>query len=353
MSTQWSLSTRIVVVVLLLVLFGLFVYAIRPLIAPLIIAALIAYVLYPVVLSLQKRTRFRHKTAVALVYFPFLALMVAAPGTLAPLFVRQLQTLSGELQLIMSQVELLLSKPVIIFGRTISQEQLRILFQQSTAALIPAAEDAFQVIETTSTSIIWILVILVTVYYLLQDWNGLRQWLLNLAPETEQRDLNRLLQEIDAIWWAYLRGTITLMFIMGVVFSIIGLAIGLPGAIGLGLVTGLLSMIPELGPSIAGIISVLVALFEGSNFLPMSNFWFAVLVAAIYLVAMQVKSLWLRPIVMGRFMHMNTGLVFVSIIGAAILSGILAALIILPLLASVGQIGKYLRSRLLGLNPWV
>jgi predicted PurR-regulated permease PerM len=142
------------------------------------------------------------------------------------------------------------------------------------------------------------------------------------------------------------------MLIMAVVFIIIGLAIGLPGAVALGLLTGLLSMVPELGPAVAGVLSVLVALFEGSNYLPISNFWFAVLVGIIYLVVMQIKSLWLRPVVMGRFMHMNTGLVFVAIIGAAILQGVLAALIILPILATVGIIGYYVRCKLLNLEPW-
>ncbi|MCA9944666.1 MAG: hypothetical protein KC449_14350, partial [Anaerolineales bacterium] len=53
-----------------------------------------------------------------------------------------------------------------------------------------------------------------------------------------------------------------------------------------------------------------------------------------------------------RFLHMNTGLVFVAIIGAALISGVLAALIILPLIITAGQIGHYLRSKLLHLDPW-
>jgi predicted PurR-regulated permease PerM len=67
---------------------------------------------------------------------------------------------------------------------------------------------------------------------------------------------------------------------------------------------------------------------------------------------MQVKSLWLRPHVMGRFMHMNTGFVFVLIIGAVMLQGILGALVILPIVATVGVIGRYVRARLLNENPW-
>jgi len=142
------------------------------------------------------------------------------------------------------------------------------------------------------------------------------------------------------------------MIMMGVFFTIVGLLIGLPGAIALGILTGLLSMVPEIGPTIAAIVAGAVALFQGSSHLPLPNFWFAVLVVGIYFVVMQLKSFWIRPLVMGRFMHMNTGIVFVAVIGAVLLFGILAALIVLPLLATASQVGYFIRCRLLGISPW-
>jgi predicted PurR-regulated permease PerM len=184
------------------------------------------------------------------------------------------------------------------------------------------------------------------------DWQGLRDWLVNILPESGREDARRLIVEVDHIWRAYMQGTLALMLIMGILFIIIGLAIGLPGAVAIGLITGFLSMIPELGPWISGIIAVAIAYFAGSNHLPISNFWFAVLVAGIYLVITQVKSIWLRPQVMGRYMRMNTGVVFLAILAAAMLQGILAALVILPILATVGLLGRYVRARLLHLEPW-
>jgi predicted PurR-regulated permease PerM len=352
MSGRWSSSTRVIVFAVLLILTGLFINAIRPLIAPITIAALFAYALHPLVVGIERRTGMRQKWAVGIVYFVFLAITLAAPGTLVPLAIGQVQTLSSEFMQVLTSVERLIAEPIPIFGRTLSQEQWATFLSNVTESLTPAAEDALQIIETTSVSLLWIVVILVTTYYLLADWEGMRDWFIGLFPETEQSDLARLLAEIDESWRGYLRGTLTLMFIMGIFFVAVGLGIGLPGAVALGLFTGLLSMIPELGPTIAGVLSVSVALIEGSSFLPLSNFWFAVLVAAIYLVVMQLKSLWLRPLVMARFMHMNAGLVFVAIIGAALIFGILAALIVLPMIATVGQIGHYVRCKLLNLDPW-
>ena len=75
-------------------------------------------------------------------------------------------------------------------------------------------------------------------------------------------------------------------------------------------------------------------------------------VFGIYFVLIQIKSIWLRPRIMGYFLSMNEGLIFVAIIGAVVLWGILGALIIVPLLATMGAIGHYVRCRLLNLDPW-
>jgi predicted PurR-regulated permease PerM len=352
MKSTWTPTTKVVVVSVFIILLGIFIYAVRPLISPIIVAALIAYTLHPLVDRLENHPRISPNGAVLLVYFPFLIIIFAAPGTLVPLLVRQIRTLTDEIILVFNTIEKWLSEPVVFLGQTISQEQLAAFLSSATESFTPAADDAIQVLEATSASLLWLVVILVTTYYLLADWDGLRRWFINIFPTSEQVDLVHLLHEIDVTWRAYLRGTLMLMFIMGIFFIIVGLAIGLPGAVALGLLTGLLSMIPELGPTIAGILASLVAFLEGSSYLPLSNFWFAILVAGIYIVVMQVKSLWLRPIVMGRFMHMNTGLVFVAIIGSALIFGILAALIVLPVVASLGQIGHYLRCKLLDVEPY-
>ncbi len=352
MNSRWSNPTRYTILLVILFLLTAFLYVIRSLIGPLVIAALLAYMLYPLAKRLEKRTGGRYALCVSLVYFPFLILLVATPGVVIPILIRQFETLSGELIQVFTQIELLLARSVTLLGFTFSPEDVAKLLNLTAESFTPAAEETMQALEATSTSLLWSLVVLVAVYYLMLDWQHLRNWLIGLLPDSEQADLNRLLEEIDLTWRAYMRGTLLLMFMMGVFFTIVGLALGLPGAVGLGVLTGFLSIIPELGPSIAGMIATLVALFEGSNYLQLSNFWFAVLIATIYLVVMQIKALWLRPLVMGRFLHMNTGLVFVAIIGAALISGVLAALIILPLLVTVGQVGHYVRSKLLYLDPW-
>jgi len=91
---------------------------------------------------------------------------------------------------------------------------------------------------------------------------------------------------------------------------------------------------------------------EGSSWIPLSNFWVAVIVGLTYLVLISLKNFFVRPIIMGRSLRMNEALIFIAIMIATILEGIMGALLVVPVLASVVVIMEYLRRRILGLPPF-
>jgi predicted PurR-regulated permease PerM len=151
---------------------------------------------------------------------------------------------------------------------------------------------------------------------------------------------------------AYLRGQIVLMLIVGVVFTVAWLILGIPGALVLGVLAGLFTLVPDVGPFLAMVLAAGVALLEGSTWIPLSNFWVTGIVIVVYLVLINAKNFFLRPIIMGRSVHMNEGLVFIAILIATILEGILGALLVVPLLASVVIISVYIQRKVLGLTPF-
>jgi predicted PurR-regulated permease PerM len=120
----------------------------------------------------------------------------------------------------------------------------------------------------------------------------------------------------------------------------------------LGLLAGLFTIVPDVGPFVATGLAVAVALLEGSNWMPVNNFIFGLIVVGLYIVLINIKNIWLRPYIFGRSIHMNEAIIFVAIIAAVIFSGVLGAFIILPILASLVVIWNYLHARMQGLPPF-
>jgi len=307
----------------------------------------------PGVNFLSNKTPITHKWSVVIVYFVALGLVVTIPIVFVPPLISEIQLVTQDLLSLINRFETLEYQPIIIGDYVVNIEAFLPRVDESLVGVVQALpENTLHFIESFSRNTAWGLVILVTIFYLLLDWDRLREWLLKLAPESYRQEVGRIFLEIKEVWSAYLRGQVLLMFIVAVVFSIIWLAIGLPGAVILGIITGLFSLIPEIGPLAATILAIGIAWIEGSNFIPLSNTWFAFLVFLIYVVLINFKNIWLRPRIMGRSVHMNEGVVFVAIIAAVIFSGVLGALIIVPVLASAGVIGRYIRARIFGIEPF-
>ncbi len=353
MTKELSISFRYwVLSILTIFLIGL-LWFVRDLISPLIIGALIAFVVNPAIGFLTRHTKLSRSWAATIVLFAGLGGLISLSALMTPRLIREIQVLFIDLQAFFSQTQETISQPVTILEWELNFEYLMPditrLFSESITAI---PENAFHLLEATSKNLIWGLVIIATTYYLLRDWGRLRNWLFKLIPTTYQPDFRLIYQEIKQIWQGYLRGNLALMLITGLLFTLAWLAIGLPGALILGIITGVLTIIPDLGPAIAAVLAAIVALFEGSTYLDISNFWFAVLVMGIYLLLINIKGIWIRPRIFARSVHMHDGIVFIVIMAAIVLQGVLGALVIVPVLASVGVLGRYIYSQLIGASPW-
>jgi predicted PurR-regulated permease PerM len=350
---QWSLSFRYLFGI---VFFGAclaFVFYAHEAVRNLVIAAFVAYLINPAVVYLSTQTKMSRTAAVNVVYFSSLIVLVGLPATLAPIFYDEVQIVIQDLLDLSNQMRQILSTPIHFFGLTFHLEEWgQSLFQVQNAFLTPVPEQALELLETTSVGILWFLVILVSVHLFLSQWPNMRDSMIAFAPPEFRPELRELYKRVRRIWIAYLRGQIVLMIIVGVVFTIAWSILGIPGALVLGMVAGLFTLVPDVGPFLAAALAVGVALLEGSTWIPVSNFWVAVIVFAVYLVLIGLKNFLLRPIIMGRSVHMNEALVFIIIVVATILEGILGALLVVPLVASGVLIASYIQRRVMGLSPF-
>jgi len=354
--TQWSLSFRYAVAIISLAALVAFLIYAREAVVNLVVAAFVAYLINPAVTYLVTQTRIKRSSAVNIVYFSTVTLLVGLPATLTPIFYDEFKFVIEDLLDLSDQISAMLSQPVQ-FGNLVFhlEEWAQSISQVQTAVLTPLPEEALKLLETTSVGVLWFLIILVSVYLFLSYWPDMRGWLIGSAPVQYRPELEELYDRVRRVWMGYLRGQIVLMLIVGVVFTIAWLILGIPGALVLGVIAGFFTLVPDVGPFLAMALAAGVALLEGSTWTLLAdlpNFWVAVIVVVVYLVLINAKNFFLRPIIMGRSVHMNEGVVFVVILMATILEGILGALLVVPVLASVIVIAGYIQRKVLGLPPF-
>jgi predicted PurR-regulated permease PerM len=352
MRRTWEAPFRYIVLAALIILIAAFLWYIRSLLQPLLAAGVIAYVLSPAARLLMERFHLSRRVAAALVYFLTMAILLVLVGTIVPAMLDQLDSVRADLQSALTDLQAMLATP-LQFG--LLRLDLRLLGPSLAALLyrgpiVPQPSQALRFLEMTSRGVVWSLIIMVTVYYLMTEWDKLRDWIIRLAPSAERSDLELLYLQLRNVWAQYLGGQLRLIAILAVIYSVAWEIIGLPGALALGLLAGLLNLVPEVGPAAVGILATLVAYLEGSrSFVGLPQIWFGALTLGVYVLINAFKTVWLQPRILGRSVLLHEGLVFVAIVGALVLNGILGVLVVVPVLASAIIVGKYLRRRLLGL----
>ena len=212
------------------------------------------------------------------------------------------------------------------------------LEQELNQVLVP--NKIFMILRSATSNFVWIMVTLMTCFYLLLEHKNFVSWLIRITPDSQKDLLNRILQEVNSIWKSYLRGQLVLMVIIGLASGVAALVLGIPNALIIGVLAGFLELIPSLGPTVSTIIVGVSAWTQGPLFLDLPNFGFAILVCVIFIAIQTIENIILVPRIMGRRMKLHPALVFIAIISTLTLFGVIAGLIVIPVIASIAAIIK-------------
>ncbi len=353
LSPPWSRTTKVAVTLTGLALLGVLIYSFQEALPPLVIAGLIAYLLTPVVDFVCARVRLPRGLATLLVYLLFLTLLGLAIGLLTPPLVRQVTALRLNLEAATDLLESFLTRQYTIGGLVIDPSSLYLELQKELAAMVrPAVTQTLALAMQAVTTVVWTVFILVISFYLTKDGHRLGAQVEKWVPPHLRHDYRRLRDEIDNIWRDFFRGQLLVGLAMGGSILVLMGAIGLPNVLILSLLAVVLEFLPSLGHTIWLIIAIPIALLRGSLWLPLPNFWFAVLVLGIHIVLQQVDLNFYIPRFVGRRVHLHPLVVIVGIIVGGILAGVLGIFLAAPIISSLRVIVKYTYCKLLDLYPW-
>ena len=180
------------------------------------------------------------------------------------------------------------------------------------------------------SGIFTVLMIFVLTYYMLIDETNIKKYISSLLPADHREDAISVINKIASKVGSWFRGQMFLGIIIFVV-DYIGLSIiGVPYALILALIAGLLELIPTVGPIISGSIATIVALTISP--------WKALFVVAFYFLIQMFENLFLVPKVMQKAVGISPVVIILAIFIGAKLFGILGAMLSVPLAASLSVV---------------
>jgi predicted PurR-regulated permease PerM len=350
---RWSIASKILAGVALLALFTYLLFRFSLIIPPLILAAILAYVLSPVAGALQARLRIRRGPATLLTYLILLGLASLIPALFIPSLVQQLSDLNVNVQEIATSIEGFLSHDLIVAGYRFNVSQLATPVLEAMRGLAePVFGRTLGIAFDVITSFVWAVFIVVVSFYLVKDSARLRAWAEALPPPTYRADMRRLTGEINEVWGAYFRGQLVLAVVVSVILTIVSVAVGLPYALAMGALAGLLEFLPSIGHGIWLFTASILMFFQGSVWLPIPNWAAMLLVIGLHLVFEQVDLNYLIPRIIGRRVRLHPLVVILGIVAGATVAGVLGIVLAAPTIASARVLGRYTYARIFDLEPF-
>lgn len=325
----------------------------RGVIPPVILAIILAYALAPTVGFLQRRFKIPRWIATLMVYSQLVAVVVLVPALLVPTIVGRLQLLLAALEQILATLESYLGEAVVIGGVTIDGAQL---IEQVIVTLRNLIQPVFSrtlgiAFELLSSFVMGVFVLVIS-FYLVKDSAKLRAWLRSLPPPEYQTDFRRLWHEINAIWGSFFRGQFILSLVVGTGFTVVGTIIGLPFALAMGVLAGLMEFLPTVGHSLWMIVAALLATFQGSTWIPIPNWVFLLLVVGLHAAFAQFDLNYLIPRIIGRRVQLHPLVIILGIIAGASVAGVLGVFLAAPTIATARVLGRYTFANLFDLDPF-
>jgi len=345
---RWTDTTKRVVLLILFAAALFIVTRASQVVFPFVWAFVLGYVLLPAVAFLERRTRRRGLAA----FIVFLALVLSIVGVIrlvAPLAVGELRDVQHALPTLLENAQI--TAAAIL--RDLGMGDLDVL------VFIPGAQDisgnVARMVVPVATAIgrftLELLVFLIATFFVLRDAPKLFALIRGTLPREHKAEILRIGEQVSDLIARYIRGQLLLVGIMSTVTAIGLSMLQVPYSIVLGIVTGVLELIPIAGPITAGAIASVVALGHPNPF-GWSQLAYVGVVAVMYTVLRHAEDYFVIPLVIGRIVRLHPVVVIFSLLAGGALFGLLGVILAVPTAATLRLVLVYVAAKLRDEDPF-
>ena len=331
-------SQKWLVLALALAIGGL-LYLLAPVLTPFLVAALLAYLFDPLVSRLEQY-KLRRALAVTLVLAVLSLLLVLLAVLLVPMLERQVVWLVKQfphyLDLLQLQLPIWAARlgldPTLVNIASLKQ----VVLDNLGSTVAKSGGFAMTVLTSVSNSgmalLAWfanLVLIPVVLFYLLRDWTGLLARIDGLIPRSYEPLVKHLALESDQVLGGFLRGQLSVMLALSLIYSVGLWMADLKLALLIGMLAGVVSFVPYLG-FIVGIVAASIAML-----LQTQDVMMLLPVLIVFGVGQMLESMLLTPWLVGDRIGLHPVAVLFALLAFGQLFGFFGVLLALPASAAI------------------
>jgi predicted PurR-regulated permease PerM len=216
-------------------------------------------------------------------------------------------------------------------------EKLRDMLAGAVQAILGSVYALFDGVVTFLFGFLNLLIVPVFAFYFLMDWKAIQARTKELIPPRHRELVLATGAEIDTVVSSWVRGQLTLVMVQAVLYPIALSIVGIQLAVPIGVLAGLLTIIPYVGGIIGAILSIAMALlgWDGPGQL--------IGVVIVFVIMNILEGFVLTPILVGRKVGLSDAWALVAVLAGGELLGFVGVLLAIPLAAAAAVIIRRLR----------
>ena len=361
-SPPWNWPAKLIVGLGLVALAIWLLVQFQSFLGPIIVSFLLTYLFHPAASFLQKKIRLPWRAAVTIIY---VIVVIALLGLLTwggLALIDQVENLIAFIERNINQIPQLVNDltqktyHIWTYEFSLSALNWNSVVDQIVGAVQPIIGQIGSIAGSVATGaanvFLVIGVIILVSYFMLAESKGVTNRLENIQIPGYTADLQRIGQELNNIWNAFIRGQLIVVLITVVVYTIYLGSMGIQFFFGLALVAALGRFIPYIGAWITWITYGLVALLQGTTIFNLpSGIYALILLGGAILIDTMLDNL-LVPKVMSENLKVHPALVLVGALIAVDFLGVIGILLAAPVLATLKLFSSYIFDKLTDQDPW-
>jgi predicted PurR-regulated permease PerM len=314
-----EISTGTILRIILVLLAVWFLYVVRDIILLLFISVVIVAAINPVVSWLDRKWKVSRTIGSLFVFAVIVALVVLAVSFIVPPIITQFHEFSKNAAQYYSWVQ-----------GWIGQTGITNLAGNNVGTLSGLSGNIFSTTVGVFSGVISAVVVLSMAFYMSIEEDGIRQFIVSVTPEKHKKYASDLTARIERKIGKWMLGQVALMFLI-FVFDYIGLRlVGIPYALTLAFLAGLLEIVPYIGPIVSAIPGILIGLMIS----PVKG----ILAFLVYFIAQHLETNIIVPQIMKKAVGLNPVTTILAILVGFSLAGVLGALISVPVATALSLV---------------